>query len=164
MSVETITETTGEVITETINNIEYITVIARGQRGVDGTTGPQGPAGPKGDQGDPGVVSAESPISLSDGVLSIDLSAYVGTDAFDVLSAYATTLAGNMDALFGSLTDLQNSIGDARKKTFYSSLDFTDPSDIPDPVQGMLFLYTNSGDLFGYNGGSWTYLRSLGSS
>lgn len=77
----------------------------KGDTGATGATGPQGPKGdtgaqgPKGDKGDTGPAGADgttfspvSPLSLSGGTLSIDLSAYATTAYVDEKLASLTDL------------------------------------------------------------------------
>ena len=63
---------------------------ATGAQGPKGDTGATGAQGPKGDKGDTGPAGADgttfspaSPLALTDGVLSVDLSAYATTEYVD---------------------------------------------------------------------------------
>ena len=69
----------------------------QGPQGPQGIQGPQGPAGgppgPPGPQGPPGVVSATPPLSISGGIMTIDLSGY--------LPLTGGTMTGNLNMTAG---------------------------------------------------------------
>jgi len=99
---------------------------AQGPPGTAGIQGPQGPQGDPGPTGPPGVVTADAPLSLVSGTLSIDLSAYSTTaaiaGAYQPLDADLTALA----ALTGTNVIYYRSAADAwAAVTIGANLTFT---------------------------------------
>lgn len=112
----------------------------QGPTGAQGLTGPAGPQGPKGDtgtqgptgpKGDTGATGAQGPQGIQ-GVQGVQ---------------------GDPGP-----TGQQGQRG---SRWYASSVATPDHTDVPSPIEGEMFLYHGSGDVFRYTSGSWEYLGSI---
>jgi len=124
---------------------------SQGPKGDTGTQGPPGTQGIQGPQGPAGVVTANAPLSLVSGTLSIDLSAYapLASPVFTGDPRVPTAATSDNDTTAASTAFVQAAIAAALAAASGASITISDTPPAS-PTAGALWWESDSGILFLY--------------